>query len=107
MEHNSGKIMLTGFSLDEADREIVENMLKNYRHKISERAEFEVFKNHYGLERVTVLSSNLPSLDDHIKIILRSSITPKLIVQLTEFKNHIKTVDFCLFQEVFGSFSKK
>jgi len=37
-----------------------------------------------------------------VKIILRSSITPQLILQLTEFKNHIKTVDLCLFQEVFG-----
>jgi len=37
-----------------------------------------------------------------VKIILRSSITPELIVQLTDFKNHLKTVDFCLFEEVFG-----
>jgi len=37
-----------------------------------------------------------------VKIILRSSITPQLILQLTDFKNHLKTVDFCLFQEVFG-----
>ena len=37
-----------------------------------------------------------------VKIILRSSFTPELIVQLTEFKNHLKTVDLCLFMEVFG-----
>ncbi len=41
-----------------------------------------------------------------VKIILRSSITPQLILQLTEFKNHLKSVDFCLFQEVFGKLSK-
>jgi hypothetical protein len=41
-------------------------------------------------ERVTALCSNLTSLA--VKIILRSSITPELIVQLTEFKNHFKTV---------------
>jgi len=37
-----------------------------------------------------------------VKIILRSSITPQLILQLTEFKNHLKTVDLGLFMEVFG-----
>ena len=41
-----------------------------------------------------------------VKIILRSSITPELIVQLTDFKNHLKSVDFCLFQEVFGNEGK-
>lgn len=41
-----------------------------------------------------------------VKIILRSSITPELILQLTEFKNHLKTVDFYLFQEVFGKKKK-
>lgn len=70
------------------------------------------------MELVTVIGSNLPSLDDYIrtyllsqsdmtfptavKIILRSSITPQLIVQLTDFKNHLKSVDLCMFQEVFG-----
>ena len=34
--------------------------------------------------------------------IIRSSITPELILQLTAFKNHLKTVNFSLFQEVFG-----
>jgi len=67
---------------------------------------------------VTVLSSNLFEHDDYIKSyllnqsdmtfptavknIFRSSITPELILQLTEFKNHPKSVDFCSFQEVFG-----
>ncbi len=41
------------------------------------------------------------------KIILRSSITPELILQLSEFKNHLKTVDFCLFQEVFGKLKSR
>jgi len=41
-----------------------------------------------------------------VKIILRSSITPELIVQLTEFENHLKTVDFCLFMEVFGKIKR-
>ena len=42
-----------------------------------------------------------------VKIILRSSITPELILQLTAFKNYLKTVDLCLFQEVFVNFLKK
>ena len=42
-----------------------------------------------------------------VKIILRSSITPELIVQLAEFKNHLKSVDPCLFVEVFGKLSRK
>jgi len=66
---------------------------------------------------VTVIGSNLFGLDEYIKqyllqpdlpfssfikIGLRYYITPELIVQLTEFKNHLKSVDFCLFLEVFG-----
>jgi len=69
------------------------------------------------LELVTVIGSNQFGLDEYIKqdllqldlpfisfikIGLRYYITPELIVQLTEFKNHLKSVDFCLFQEVFG-----
>ncbi len=80
------------------------------------------------MERVTVIGSDSPrcglgeaglfDLDDYIKsyllehsdmsfatavkIILRYYITPELIVQLSEFENHPKTVSFCLFQEVFG-----
>lgn len=70
------------------------------------------------MELVTVLSSNLFDLDEYIriyllehpdisfgtaiKIILRYYTTPELILQLTEFKNHLKTVNFWLFQEVFG-----
>jgi len=75
------------------------------------------------LELVTVLRSNLFSLDDYIKtyllehpdisfstaikIILRYYTTPELILQLTEFKNHLKSVDPCLFIEVFGQVRKK
>jgi hypothetical protein len=41
-----------------------------------------------------------------VTIILRSSLTPELIVQLTDFKNHLKSVDLGLFMEVFGSSRK-
>ncbi len=74
------------------------------------------------MELVTVISSNLFSLDEYIKIyllehpelslgsqlyiILRELITSDLILQLTEFKNHLKTVDLCLFMEVFGKTGK-
>jgi len=74
------------------------------------------------LERVTVIGSNLFGLDDYIrtyplehpditlstaiKIILRYYTTPELILQLTEFKNHLKSVNFCLFMEVFGEVYK-
>ncbi|MBP9699935.1 hypothetical protein KBD71_01500 [Candidatus Woesebacteria bacterium] len=37
-----------------------------------------------------------------VKITLRNYITPELIVQLSEFENYLKTVNYCLFQEVFG-----
>ena len=46
------------------------------------------------------------TLPTAVKIILRSSITPELIVQLAEFKNHLKSVDFCLFVEIFGKFKQ-
>jgi len=42
-----------------------------------------------------------------VKIILRSSVTPELILQLTALKNYLKSVDFCMFQEVFVDFLKK
>lgn len=42
-----------------------------------------------------------------IKTILWSSIIHELILQLTEFKNHLKNADFCLFIGVFGKLSKK
>lgn len=70
------------------------------------------------MELVTVINSNLFNLDEYIriylldhpdisfsiaiKITLRYYTTPELILQLTEFKNHLKSVDFCLFQKVFG-----
>jgi len=41
-----------------------------------------------------------------VKIVLRYYITPELIVQLSEFENYLKTVNFCLFQEVFGEIRK-
>lgn len=78
--------------------------------------------NKSGLELGTVLSSDLFDLDDYIKsyllehsdmsfatavkIVLRYYITPELIVQLSEFENHLKTVNYCLFQEVFGKIHK-
>jgi len=71
---------------------------------------------------VSVISSDLFDLDDYIKsyllehsdtsfatavkIILRYYITPELIVQLSEFENYLKTVNFCLYQEVFGNIWK-
>jgi len=70
-----------------------------------------------GLELVTVIGSNHFGLDEYvkqyllqpdlpfislIKIGLRYYITPELIVQLTEFKNHLKSTDLCLFMEIFG-----
>lgn len=74
------------------------------------------------MELVSVISSDLFDLDDYIKsyllsqpdmsfatavkIILRYYITPELIVQLSEFENYLKTVNFCLFQEVFGDIHK-
>lgn len=70
------------------------------------------------MELASVISSDLFDLDDYIKsyllkhsdmsfatavkIILRYYITPELIVQLSEFENYLKTINFCLFQEVFG-----
>lgn len=63
-----------------------------------------VGSNHFGLDeyiRQYLLQPDLPFIS-FIKIGLRYYITPELIVQLTEFKNHLKSVDFCLFQKVFG-----
>lgn len=69
------------------------------------------------------MCSNLFGLDDYIrtyllehpdlssstaiKIVLRYYTTPELILQLTEFKNHLKSVDPCLFIEVFGQIGRK
>ena len=73
------------------------------------------------MELVTVLCSNHFSLDEYIKqyllqpdlpfisfikIGLRYYILGDLILQLDELKNHLKNVDFCLFQEVFGKFKQ-
>ena len=60
--------------------------------------------NHFGLDdyvRTNLLEHPDLSFGTAIKIILRYYTTPELILQPTEFKNHLKTVDFCLFQEVF------
>jgi hypothetical protein len=60
--------------------------------------------NHFGLDEYIkqyLLQPDLPFIS-FVKIGLRYYITPELIVQLTEFKNHLKTVDFYLFQEVFN-----
>lgn len=62
---------------------------------------------------MTVIGSDLFDLDDYIKsyllqhsevsfatavkIILRYYLTPELIVQLSEFINYLKTVNFCMF----------
>jgi len=69
------------------------------------------------LELGTVLSSNLPSLDDHIKsyllsqsdmtfstavkIILRSSITPELIVQLNGLKEYLNISSYEVFYKCY------
>lgn len=87
------------------------------------------------LELGSVISSDLPArnafsiadaggfdLDDYIrsyllehsdmsfaiavKIILRYYITPELIIQLSEFEDYLKTVNHCLFVEVFNKSSK-
>jgi hypothetical protein len=69
-------------------------------------------------EQVTIRGSNRFGLDKYIKeylfkhpdislgtavkIIVRYYTTPEFIIQPTDFKNHFKSVDFCLFEEVFG-----
>lgn len=40
----TGKILLSGFELEPAERAIVDNILKNYNHKISERGDYEYIK---------------------------------------------------------------
>jgi len=44
MEKTSGRVLLAGFELEEAERAICDNIIKNYSHKINERAEFENIK---------------------------------------------------------------
>ncbi|MBM3233636.1 hypothetical protein FJZ19_00915 [Candidatus Pacearchaeota archaeon] len=40
----NGKIFLSGFELEEAEKAIVGNIINNYKHKIDERAEYEYIK---------------------------------------------------------------
>ena len=40
----NGKIFLSGFELDEAEKAIVGNIINNYKHKIEERADYEYIK---------------------------------------------------------------
>lgn len=44
MAEEQGKIYLSGFELDPAEKAIVDNILRNYSHKIGERADFEYLK---------------------------------------------------------------
>jgi len=44
MAEDKGKILLSGFDLDEAEKAICNNIIQNYKHKISERADFEYIK---------------------------------------------------------------
>lgn len=36
-----GKVILSGFKLDPAEKSIVDNLIKNYKHKIGERIRYE------------------------------------------------------------------
>lgn|GEM_PF-6125417 len=70
-----------------------------------------------GFELVTVLRSNHLPVEDYveeylkenpnlsfftvIKIVFRSYLTSDKIIQFNEFKDHLKSVDFCLFEQVF------
>ena len=48
-----------------------------------------------------LLDTDIPFITA-VKIGLRYYITPELIVQLSDFKNYLKTFNLCLFLEVFG-----
>ena len=37
----TGQIVLNGFELEAAEKAIVENLVKNYKHKMSEKGKFE------------------------------------------------------------------
>lgn len=67
---------------------------------------------------MTVISSDLFKYDDYIKSYLKENpdlplssiikiifsycITPRLIIEMDEFKVYLKIVNFIMFQEVFG-----
>lgn len=44
MEEDKGKVLLAGFKLDEAEKSIVNNIIKNHVSKIKERADFDYIK---------------------------------------------------------------
>lgn len=44
MEEDKGRVLLAGFKLDEAERAICDNIIKNYSHKINERVRFDNLK---------------------------------------------------------------
>jgi len=44
MKETNGKILLAGFRLEEAERAICDSVIKNYAHKIQERADFDNIK---------------------------------------------------------------
>lgn len=44
MTEAGGRILLAGFELEPAERAIVDNIVKNYNHKISERGDYEFIK---------------------------------------------------------------
>ena len=44
MDERSGKVLLSGFEIDEVEKVIVNNMLKNYEQKILERAPYDYLK---------------------------------------------------------------
>ena len=41
MEEDRGKLFLAGFDLEPAEKAILENLIKNYTYKISERTKYE------------------------------------------------------------------
>jgi len=44
MDERSGKVLLSGFDNDEVEKAIMDNMLKNYEHKILERTSYDYLK---------------------------------------------------------------
>ena len=44
MDERSGKVLLSGFEIDEVEKVIVNNMLKNYEQKILERSPYDYLK---------------------------------------------------------------
>ncbi|MBU3913036.1 MAG: hypothetical protein KKB21_00365 [Nanoarchaeota archaeon] len=44
MEESDGKVLLSGFDLDESEMVIANNVIKNYEHKISERTSYDYLR---------------------------------------------------------------